>query len=245
MCEHRWVHVLCAITVLEARFVNITERSPIDLSAIPLPRFRLVRLAFLLYLLHSRLVYLLTYSSNSLPNCGLRSGCTDVTAAVWSSLQVPHVGYIFMLNHCWFLLEVLLNVIWLRWSQCVVFATVSILCLELSCLHPVSSFTFQTSFVKIRNQTATTRHRVICEAHNSWPCLYCQVSIWQEVLPIEQEHWVDMMSEHQWLFKGSHGIFIEHTWLNCVYILLPFSNIWCHLHPSCLTCFLSHPFLPL
>uniref|UniRef100_A0AAQ6AFQ5 [histone H3]-trimethyl-L-lysine(9) demethylase n=1 Tax=Amphiprion ocellaris TaxID=80972 RepID=A0AAQ6AFQ5_AMPOC len=39
--SHRWVHVLCAITVLEARFVNITERSPIDLSAIPLPRFRL------------------------------------------------------------------------------------------------------------------------------------------------------------------------------------------------------------
>lgn len=42
--SHRWVHVLCAITVLEARFVNITRRSPIDLSAIPLPRFRLVRL---------------------------------------------------------------------------------------------------------------------------------------------------------------------------------------------------------
>ncbi|XP_041848230.1 lysine-specific demethylase 4A isoform X2 [Melanotaenia boesemani] len=37
----KWVHVLCAITVLEARFVNITERNPIDLSAIPLPRFRL------------------------------------------------------------------------------------------------------------------------------------------------------------------------------------------------------------
>ncbi|XP_070700547.1 lysine-specific demethylase 4A-like isoform X5 [Pempheris klunzingeri] len=37
----KWVHVLCAITVLEARFVNITERGPIDLSAIPLPRFRL------------------------------------------------------------------------------------------------------------------------------------------------------------------------------------------------------------
>ncbi|KAM4728257.1 lysine-specific demethylase 4A-like isoform 2-T2 [Anableps anableps] len=37
----KWVHVLCAITVLEARFVNITKRSPIDLSAIPLPRFRL------------------------------------------------------------------------------------------------------------------------------------------------------------------------------------------------------------
>uniref|UniRef100_A0A3Q3G9G4 [histone H3]-trimethyl-L-lysine(9) demethylase n=1 Tax=Kryptolebias marmoratus TaxID=37003 RepID=A0A3Q3G9G4_KRYMA len=37
----KWVHVLCAITVLEARFVNITKRSPVDLSAIPLPRFRL------------------------------------------------------------------------------------------------------------------------------------------------------------------------------------------------------------
>ncbi|KAM6918291.1 lysine-specific demethylase 4A-like [Xenentodon cancila] len=37
----KWVHVLCAITVLEARFVSITERSPVDLSAIPLPRFRL------------------------------------------------------------------------------------------------------------------------------------------------------------------------------------------------------------
>uniref|UniRef100_A0A8C9YEY2 [histone H3]-trimethyl-L-lysine(9) demethylase n=1 Tax=Sander lucioperca TaxID=283035 RepID=A0A8C9YEY2_SANLU len=37
----KWVHVLCAITVLEARFVNVTERGPVDLSAIPLPRFRL------------------------------------------------------------------------------------------------------------------------------------------------------------------------------------------------------------
>ncbi|XP_041659041.1 lysine-specific demethylase 4A isoform X3 [Cheilinus undulatus] len=39
--DDKWVHVLCAITVLEARFVNITDRCPIDLSAIPLPRFRL------------------------------------------------------------------------------------------------------------------------------------------------------------------------------------------------------------
>lgn len=38
----RWVHVLCAISVLEARFVNITERSPVDLSGIPLQRFKLV-----------------------------------------------------------------------------------------------------------------------------------------------------------------------------------------------------------
>uniref|UniRef100_A0A673JNX0 [histone H3]-trimethyl-L-lysine(9) demethylase n=1 Tax=Sinocyclocheilus rhinocerous TaxID=307959 RepID=A0A673JNX0_9TELE len=37
----RWVHVLCAVAVLEARFVNIAERSPVDLSNIPLQRFKL------------------------------------------------------------------------------------------------------------------------------------------------------------------------------------------------------------
>uniref|UniRef100_A0A4W4EK35 [histone H3]-trimethyl-L-lysine(9) demethylase n=1 Tax=Electrophorus electricus TaxID=8005 RepID=A0A4W4EK35_ELEEL len=37
----KWVHVLCAVAILEARFVNVTERSPIDLSGIPLQRFRL------------------------------------------------------------------------------------------------------------------------------------------------------------------------------------------------------------
>uniref|UniRef100_A0A674EN46 [histone H3]-trimethyl-L-lysine(9) demethylase n=1 Tax=Salmo trutta TaxID=8032 RepID=A0A674EN46_SALTR len=38
---HRWVHVLCSLVVLEARFVNIAERSPVDLSYIPLARFQL------------------------------------------------------------------------------------------------------------------------------------------------------------------------------------------------------------
>uniref|UniRef100_A0A8C1KFW7 [histone H3]-trimethyl-L-lysine(9) demethylase n=1 Tax=Cyprinus carpio TaxID=7962 RepID=A0A8C1KFW7_CYPCA len=37
----RWVHVLCAVAVQEARFVNIAERSPVDLSGIPLQRFKL------------------------------------------------------------------------------------------------------------------------------------------------------------------------------------------------------------
>ncbi|KAF5909391.1 lysine-specific demethylase 4A isoform X2, partial [Clarias magur] len=37
----KWVHVLCAVAVLEARFVNITERSPVDLSGIPFQRFKL------------------------------------------------------------------------------------------------------------------------------------------------------------------------------------------------------------
>ncbi|XP_046732188.1 lysine-specific demethylase 4A isoform X2 [Silurus meridionalis] len=37
----KWVHVFCAVAVLEARFVNIPERRPVDLSAIPLQRFKL------------------------------------------------------------------------------------------------------------------------------------------------------------------------------------------------------------
>ncbi|KAM3876541.1 lysine-specific demethylase 4A [Diretmus argenteus] len=39
--NNKWVHVMCAVAVLEARFVNIKERSPVDLSGIPLQRFKL------------------------------------------------------------------------------------------------------------------------------------------------------------------------------------------------------------
>nr|XP_046216258.1 lysine-specific demethylase 4A-like isoform X3 [Oncorhynchus gorbuscha] len=37
----KWVHVLCSLVVLEARFVSIADRSPVDLSYIPLARFQL------------------------------------------------------------------------------------------------------------------------------------------------------------------------------------------------------------
>ncbi|XP_039623038.1 lysine-specific demethylase 4B isoform X2 [Polypterus senegalus] len=33
--DKRWVHVICAIAVPEARFVNILERNPVDISGIP------------------------------------------------------------------------------------------------------------------------------------------------------------------------------------------------------------------
>ncbi|XP_061680073.1 lysine-specific demethylase 4A isoform X2 [Syngnathoides biaculeatus] len=39
--NNKWVHVLCAVAVLEARFVNVAERRPVDLSGIPLQRFKL------------------------------------------------------------------------------------------------------------------------------------------------------------------------------------------------------------
>uniref|UniRef100_A0A670XZT6 [histone H3]-trimethyl-L-lysine(9) demethylase n=1 Tax=Pseudonaja textilis TaxID=8673 RepID=A0A670XZT6_PSETE len=37
----RWVHVMCAVAVQEAKFINIAQRSPVDVSKIPLQRFRL------------------------------------------------------------------------------------------------------------------------------------------------------------------------------------------------------------
>ncbi|CAL8309819.1 unnamed protein product [Lota lota] len=33
--DNRWVHVICAIAVAEARFVNATEREPVDVGAVP------------------------------------------------------------------------------------------------------------------------------------------------------------------------------------------------------------------
>ncbi|KFZ62087.1 Lysine-specific demethylase 4A, partial [Podiceps cristatus] len=42
--DDKWVHVMCAVAVLEAKFVNIAERSPVDVGKIPLQRFRLVRI---------------------------------------------------------------------------------------------------------------------------------------------------------------------------------------------------------
>uniref|UniRef100_A0A8C6VPS8 Lysine-specific demethylase 4A n=1 Tax=Naja naja TaxID=35670 RepID=A0A8C6VPS8_NAJNA len=39
--DNKWVHVMCAVAVLEAKFINIAQRSPVDVSKIPLQRFRL------------------------------------------------------------------------------------------------------------------------------------------------------------------------------------------------------------
>lgn len=38
----RWVHVICAIGVPEARFVNAIDREPVDVSAVPETRKSLV-----------------------------------------------------------------------------------------------------------------------------------------------------------------------------------------------------------
>uniref|UniRef100_A0A8C7AVC4 [histone H3]-trimethyl-L-lysine(9) demethylase n=1 Tax=Neovison vison TaxID=452646 RepID=A0A8C7AVC4_NEOVI len=40
--DRRWIHVICAIAVPEARFLNVMERHPVDISAIPEQRWKLV-----------------------------------------------------------------------------------------------------------------------------------------------------------------------------------------------------------
>ncbi|XP_029421181.1 lysine-specific demethylase 4B isoform X2 [Nannospalax galili] len=39
--EQRWIHVICAIAVPEVRFLNVIERNPVDISAIPEQRWKL------------------------------------------------------------------------------------------------------------------------------------------------------------------------------------------------------------
>ncbi|XP_045445069.1 lysine-specific demethylase 4B isoform X2 [Pipistrellus kuhlii] len=39
--DKRWVHVICAIAVPEVRFLNVMERHPVDISAIPEQRWKL------------------------------------------------------------------------------------------------------------------------------------------------------------------------------------------------------------
>ncbi|XP_061681244.1 lysine-specific demethylase 4B [Syngnathoides biaculeatus] len=40
--DNRWVHIICAIAVAEARFINVSEREPVDVSAVPETRKNLV-----------------------------------------------------------------------------------------------------------------------------------------------------------------------------------------------------------
>ncbi|XP_074783953.1 lysine-specific demethylase 4B isoform X2 [Athene noctua] len=40
--DGRWVHIICAIAVPEARFLNVIERHPVDISAIPEQRLKLI-----------------------------------------------------------------------------------------------------------------------------------------------------------------------------------------------------------
>ncbi|XP_078252053.1 lysine-specific demethylase 4C-like isoform X2 [Rhinoraja longicauda] len=39
--DNRWAHVMCAVTIPEARFGNVADRSPVDVTRIPLQRLKL------------------------------------------------------------------------------------------------------------------------------------------------------------------------------------------------------------
>ncbi|KAM6033227.1 lysine-specific demethylase 4C isoform 3-T5 [Chlamydotis macqueenii] len=47
--DKKWAHVICAIAIPEVRFGNVTERTPIDTSRIPLQRLKLRLLSITLY----------------------------------------------------------------------------------------------------------------------------------------------------------------------------------------------------
>ncbi|XP_038147555.1 lysine-specific demethylase 4B isoform X1 [Cyprinodon tularosa] len=60
--DNRWVHVICAIGVAEARFINAIDREPVDVSAIPETR--------------KSLKCIFCHSTNSNPNRGACIQCT-------------------------------------------------------------------------------------------------------------------------------------------------------------------------
>ncbi|KAG7461884.1 hypothetical protein MATL_G00195850 [Megalops atlanticus] len=39
--DNKWAHVMCAVALPEVKFSNVTERNPIDISRVPLQRYRL------------------------------------------------------------------------------------------------------------------------------------------------------------------------------------------------------------
>ncbi|XP_061200350.1 lysine-specific demethylase 4C-like isoform X3 [Neopsephotus bourkii] len=45
--DKKWAHVICAVAIPEVRFGNVTERTPIDTSRIPLQRLKLVSNIFI------------------------------------------------------------------------------------------------------------------------------------------------------------------------------------------------------
>lgn len=62
---------MCAVAVAEAKFVNIAERRPIDISKIPLMRFRLVCIALTLLNVHSAVICKVLISFTSCPRNAL------------------------------------------------------------------------------------------------------------------------------------------------------------------------------
>lgn len=38
----RWAHVMCAVGLPEVKFLDVVKRAPIDISAIPVQRYKLV-----------------------------------------------------------------------------------------------------------------------------------------------------------------------------------------------------------
>lgn len=47
---HRWAHVMCAVGLPEVKFLDVVKRAPIDISAIPVQRYKLVSNKHIVYM---------------------------------------------------------------------------------------------------------------------------------------------------------------------------------------------------
>uniref|UniRef100_A0A8C5BBJ0 Lysine-specific demethylase 4B n=1 Tax=Gadus morhua TaxID=8049 RepID=A0A8C5BBJ0_GADMO len=76
--DNRWVHVICAIAVAEARFVNAIDREPVDVSAVPDTRKSL------------KCVYCHTQSDK--PNAGACIQCTHDNCSTSFHVTCAHIA---------------------------------------------------------------------------------------------------------------------------------------------------------
>ncbi|XP_029988133.1 lysine-specific demethylase 4B isoform X4 [Sphaeramia orbicularis] len=85
--DNRWVHVICAIAVAEARFVNAIEREPVDVSAVPETRKNL------------KCVY--CYGKNASENRGACIQCSDENCATSFHVTCAQIAGVIMKPADW------------------------------------------------------------------------------------------------------------------------------------------------
>ncbi|XP_034035061.1 LOW QUALITY PROTEIN: lysine-specific demethylase 4B [Thalassophryne amazonica] len=85
--DNRWVHIICAIAVAEARFVNPIEREPVDVSAVPETRKRL------------KCVY--CYGKNTSQNQGACIQCSYENCATSFHVTCAHIAGVVMKPADW------------------------------------------------------------------------------------------------------------------------------------------------
>nr|XP_019954052.1 PREDICTED: lysine-specific demethylase 4B-like isoform X1 [Paralichthys olivaceus] len=85
--DNRWVHIICAIAVAEARFVNAIEREPVDISAVPETR--------------KNLKCVFCHGKNSSPNRGACIQCSNENCATSFHVTCAQIAGVVMKPADW------------------------------------------------------------------------------------------------------------------------------------------------